>query len=100
MNNPALDTNQVRALHVLGQTLAQIRSIARSQAEPGERLASIAELADAIHNVPMTVAHPARYDSGELSNAIRAVAALHRKQGPAAAAASLAVNADLVEEKQ
>ncbi|NMZ71412.1 hypothetical protein SAMN05216370_0056 [Pseudomonas peli] len=101
MNNPALDTNQVRALHVLGQTLAQIRSIARSQAEPGERLASIAELADAIHNVPMTVAHPARYDSAELGNAIRAVAALHRKQGPAASAASLAVNVHLVEgEKQ
>ncbi|TXG97363.1 MAG: hypothetical protein E6R08_07080 [Nevskiaceae bacterium] len=95
MNNPALDANQVRALHVLGQTLTQIRSIARSQGSPAERLTAIAALADAMHNVPMTVAHPDRYDAAEIGNAISAVAAIHRKQGPAAAASSLAVNGHL-----
>ncbi len=85
MNNPALDANQVRALHVLGQTLAQIRAMARAQGEPKERLTAIAALADAMHNVPLTVAHPDRYDAAEIGIAISAVAALHRKQGPAGA---------------
>lgn len=92
MNNPALDANQVRALHVLGQTLTQIRSLARAQGSPAERLTLIASLADALHNVPMTVAHPERYDASEIGSAISAVAALHRKQGPAAAAASHAAS--------
>lgn len=90
MDNPALAANQVRALHVLGQTLAQIRALARAQSEPSARLAVIAALADAMHNVPMVVAHPDRHDSAEIGIAISAVAALHRKQGPAASAASLA----------
>lgn len=95
MNNPALDANQVRALHVLGQTLAQIRSLARAQGSPADRLNAIGALADAMHNVPMTVAHPDRYDASEIGSAISAVAAIHRKQGPAAAAASLAASGHL-----
>lgn len=100
MNNPALDANQVRALHVLGQTLTQIRSIARAQGSTAERLALIGSLADALHNVPMTVAHPDRYDASEIGSAISAVAAIHRKHGPVAAAASFAVNAHLLEANQ
>lgn len=100
MNNQALDTNQVRALHVLGQTLAQIRSIARTQGSTAERLALIGSLADALHNIPMTVAHPDRYDASEIGNAISAVAAIHRKNSPAAAAASFAVNANSLEANQ
>ncbi|EMR0203150.1 hypothetical protein ABCV26_006105 [Pseudomonas aeruginosa] len=95
MNNPALDANQVRALHVLGQTLAQIRSLARAQGSPPDRLNAIGALADAMHNVPMTVAHPDRYDASEIGSAISAVAAIHRKQGAAAAAASLAASGHL-----
>lgn len=78
MDNSPLDANQVRGLHVLGQTLAQIRALARAQGEPAARLAAIAALADAMHNVPKTVAHPDRYDSAEIGAAISAVAALHR----------------------
>lgn len=96
MTNPALNKNEVRALHVLGQTLAQIRALARSGGQsPEERLTTIGALADAMHNVPCTIADPQRYDAAEIGFAISAVAALHRKQGPAVIAASVAASSNL-----
>ena len=77
MSNQALDKNQVRALHVLGQILAQIHSLANNQTTP--RLKAIAALSDAVRTIPMAIANPGNYPADELINSISSVATIHRQ---------------------
>ena len=56
MANPALNQTEVQALNALGRALMRIRLLARGK-DAAKNLGAIGDIADALHNVPGTVAN-------------------------------------------